>query len=205
MAASVTLPYRADGLSDQESLDVFEAHVLEALGAVLRCGAGRDRRAPPSDPAPSARCARSRARARARCRATDAAAARPSRRCRSRVRFFRYRRACCSRKCVASDGMSSRRSRSGGSTISIVLSRNSRSCRKRPAATSASMSALVADRMRTSTRRVRDDPRRSNSPAGDHAQQLGLLRRRHVRDFVEEQRAAVGQLEPSHAIGCARR
>ena len=38
---------------------------------------------------------------------------------------------------------------------------------------------------------------------GDHAQQLGLLRRRHIRDFVEEERAAIGQLESSHAIARA--
>ena len=48
---------------------------------------------------------------------------------------------------------------------------------------------------------MRDEPSRSNSPRGDHAQQLRLLRRRHVRDFVEEQRSAVGELEAAHAIG----
>ena len=46
----------------------------------------------------------------------------------------------------------------------MVLSRNSRSCRKRPAATSACRSALVAEIRRTSALRVRDEPRRSNSP-----------------------------------------
>ena len=60
--------------------------------------------------------------------------------------------------------MSSRRSRSGGRWMSMVLRRNSRSWRKRPAATSAVRSALVADTMRTSTLRVFDDPTRSNSP-----------------------------------------
>ena len=35
----------------------------------------------------------------------------------------------------------------------------------------------------------------------EHAQQLRLERRRHVADLVEEQRAAVRQLEPSLAIG----
>ncbi len=34
----------------------------------------------------------------------------------------------------------------------------------------------------------------------DHAQQLRLLRHRHVGDFVEEERSAVGQLESPHAI-----
>ena len=60
--------------------------------------------------------------------------------------------------------MSSRRSRSGGRCTSMVLRRNSRSCRKRPAVTSACRSALVAEISRTSARRVRDDPSRSNSP-----------------------------------------
>src|SRR5690606_31344723 len=32
---------------------------------------------------------------------------------------------------------------------------------------------------------------------GEHAQQPGLQRRRHVADLVEEQRAAVGLLEPA--------
>ena len=41
--------------------------------------------------------------------------------------------------------MSSRRLRSGGSAISIVFSRNSRSWRNRPAATSSPICALVAD------------------------------------------------------------
>ena len=60
--------------------------------------------------------------------------------------------------------MSSRRSRSGGMCTSMVFSRNSRSWRKRPAATSASTSALVAEISRTSALRVRDDPSCSNSP-----------------------------------------
>ena len=60
--------------------------------------------------------------------------------------------------------MSSRRSRSGGRWISIVLSRNSRSWRNRPAATSALRSALVAEMSRTLTLRVFDEPSRSNSP-----------------------------------------
>jgi hypothetical protein len=39
----------------------------------------------------------------------------------------------------------------------------------------------------------------------DDAQQLLLLRQRDVGDFVEEQRAAVGQLEPADAVGLSRR
>ena len=49
---------------------------------------------------------------------------------------FRYRATCRRRKCVASVGISSRRSRSGGKWISIVFSRKSRSSRNRPSATS---------------------------------------------------------------------
>ena len=46
-------------------------------------------------------------------------------------------------------------------------------------------------------------PRRAEAlelSGGNHAKKLGLLRRRHVGDLVEEQRAAIGQLEPAHAI-----
>ena len=38
------------------------------------------------------------------------------------------------------------------------------------------------------------------APLLQHAQQLGLHRRRHVADLVEEERAAVGQLEPARAL-----
>ena len=60
--------------------------------------------------------------------------------------------------------MSSRRSRRAGTRISMVLRRKSRSWRKRPAATSAPRSALVAEISRTSERIVREEPTRSNSP-----------------------------------------
>ena len=69
--------------------------------------------------------------------------------------------------------MSSCRSRSGGRRISIVLSRNSRSCRKRPPATSAARSAFVAETTRTSTRRVREEPTRSNSPVSSTRSSFG--------------------------------
>ena len=39
----------------------------------------------------------------------------------------------------------------------------------------------------------------------EHAQQTRLLGRRDVRDLVEEQRAAVGELEAADAVGLARR
>src|SRR5687767_8304736 len=65
---------------------------------------------------------------------------------------------------LASSRISSRRSRSGGSRISTVLMRNSRSSRKRPSRISAGRSALVAETTRTSARCVREEPTRSKSP-----------------------------------------
>ena len=56
--------------------------------------------------------------------------------------------------------MSSRRSRRGGTWISIVFSRKRRSCRKRPVETSTEMSAFVAETSRTSERRVLEEPTR---------------------------------------------
>ena len=96
--------------------------------------------------------------------------------------------------------MSSRRSRSGGSRISMVFSRNSRSWRKRPAATSASRSALVAE-IEPHVGLARARRAEPLELAGlEHAQQLRLLAERHVGDLVEEQRAAVGELEAADAI-----
>ena len=63
-----------------------------------------------------------------------------------------------------------------------------------------SASALVAEMIRVSTRRVRDDPQPLELAGLDDAQQLGLLAHRHVGDFVEEQRALVRQLEAADAI-----
>ena len=97
--------------------------------------------------------------------------------------------------------MSSRRSRSGGTWISIVLRRKSRSCRKRPVATSCRTSAFVAERTRTSARRVRDEPTRSNSPVSSTRSSFGWRFERHVRDLVEEERAAVRHLEAADAVG----
>ena len=63
------------------------------------------------------------------------------------------------------------------------------------------MSALVAASIRTSTRRVRDEPRRSNSPAASTRSNFACCDWRHVRDLVEKQGAAVGELEAPHAVG----
>ncbi len=43
------------------------------------------------------------------------------------------------------------------------------------------------------------------APLFEHAQQLGLRDDREIADFVEEQRAFVGQLEAARACGRARR
>ena len=48
---------------------------------------------------------------------------------------------------------------------------------------------------RTSTRIVRVPPSRSNSPLLQDAQELGLQLERQIADLVEEDRAAVGDLE----------
>ena len=71
----------------------------------------------------------------------------------------------CATKCCTSAGMSSSRSRSGGTEIGITLRRKYRSSRNRPSAISSSRSLFVAAITRTSTLIVRDDPSRSTSPS----------------------------------------
>ena len=61
-------------------------------------------------------------------------------------------------------------------------------------------SRLVAAMMRTSTRSVRVPPRRSNSCSCSTRRILACVLGAHVADFVEEQRAAVGLLEPADAL-----
>ena len=56
-----------------------------------------------------------------------------------------------SRKCIDSRGISSTRSRNGGTSIRMTLSRKKRSERNRPAFTSASSRLLLAATIRTST------------------------------------------------------
>ena len=103
--------------------------------------------------------------------------------------------------------MSSRRSRSGGSLIVTTLRRKYRSWRNLPSPTAASRS-----RMRRRDQADVDLDRLVAADAEDllvlqHAQQLGLQRQRHVADFVEEQRAAVGVLEAALAqpVGAGER
>ena len=61
-------------------------------------------------------------------------------------------------------------------------------------------SRLVAQTKRTSTCRSRVSPTRRKVPVCDEAQQLGLQREIHLADFVEEQRAAVGELRRARAV-----
>ena len=88
-----------------------------------------------------------------------------------------------------------------GRWISTVLMRKSRSSRKLPAAASSCSCALVAERTRTSTRRVCEEPTRSSSPVSSTRSSLACWRMRDVGDFVEKERAAVGQFEAADAIG----
>ncbi len=64
---------------------------------------------------------------------------------------------------------------------------------------------MVAAITRTSTWRALRRAHPLQLAGLEHAQQLGLLRERHVADLVEEERAAVGQLEAADAVGLARR
>jgi hypothetical protein len=90
--------------------------------------------------------------------------------------------------------MSSRRSRSGGTKIGITFRRKNRSSRKRPARSrprdpcwSRRDAHVDLDRLRAADRLHR--------LLLQHAQHLGLRLQAHVADLVEEERAAVGQLE----------
>ncbi len=101
-----------------------------------------------------------------------------------------------SAKCRTSSGMSSRRSRSGGTVnrdhaqaeVEILAER-------RPSRSPASRSLLVAAITRTSTLIVRADPSRSTSPSCSTRRTLACVFGAHVADFVEEDRAVVGLLE----------
>ena len=76
-----------------------------------------------------------------------------------------------------------------------------RSSRKRPASHLGPRSTLVAAMNRTLTRRVRDEPTRSSSPVCSTRSNRACWASGDVGHLVEEQRASVGQLEASGAIG----
>ena len=93
-------------------------------------------------------------------------------------------------KCSTSSGMSSARSRSGGTTIGMTLSRKYRSSRKRrrgsrPAGPCSSPRARAH---RPGPARAAD---RLDHLLLQHPQHLGLRLQAHVADLVEEDRAAV--------------
>ncbi len=95
--------------------------------------------------------------------------------------------------------MSSRRSRSGGSSISIVFSRNSRSWRKRFSSASWSGDDVGRgdDPHVDRDRLVRAD--RHHLALLERGQQLGLQMKRQIADLVEEQGAVVGGLEAARS------
>ena len=94
-----------------------------------------------------------------------------------------------------SSGISSRRSRSGGSVIATTFSRKNRSSRNWPAATALlEIPVGGGDDAHVDVDVVlAAEPR--ELAVLQHLQQLGLQRRAHVADLVEEQRAVVGELE----------
>jgi hypothetical protein len=64
---------------------------------------------------------------------------------------------------------------------------------------------FAAATTRASNRTVRELPRRSNSPCLQDPEQLGLQLQRHLSDFVQQEGAAIGELEPADAThGCTR-
>ncbi len=116
-----------------------------------------------SSPAPSRRRGGRRCAARARCRASGArpgAAAPPARSASPRLRARRS----AARKCWASSGTSSARSRSGGRWIGNTFRRYSRSSRSLPSATACVGLRLVAAITRTSVSWTWVEPTRMNVP-----------------------------------------
>ena len=95
----------------------------------------------------------------------------------------------------ASIGMSSARSRSGGIVIGNTDSRKYRSSRYWRAATAAFRLRFVAATTRTSTCSGVGAADALEALLFERAQDLGLQRQRQIADLVEEQRAAVRQLE----------
>ena len=97
--------------------------------------------------------------------------------------------------------MSSRRSRSGGSWISIGVEAEQQVLPE-PARRDLAVQVGVGRREDADV-----DPARARGADAlelarlEHAQQLGLQAERHVGDLVEEERAAVGELEAPDAVG----
>ena len=99
--------------------------------------------------------------------------------------------------------MSSRRSRSGGSWIVHDVEPVVQVLAELPLVDASCQVAVGGGDDAHVDLDVSLPPTRSNSPLLQHAQQLRLHRRRHVADLVEEERAAVGQLEAARALPIA--
>ena len=97
----------------------------------------------------------------------------------------------------ARSGMSSARSRSGGTRIGNTLSRKKRSERNLPSRTASSRFRLVAATTRASVRSVSLAAHALELALLQHAQEGDLDRRRQLADLVEEDRASGRQLEPA--------
>ena len=96
--------------------------------------------------------------------------------------------------------MSSRRSRSGGTVMTKAPSRKYRSSRNVPASTAARRSRFVAATTRALTLMLRSRADAADLAFLQRAQQLGLDRRRHLADLVEEDRAVAGHLEEAGLV-----
>ena len=98
-------------------------------------------------------------------------------------------------KCCASSGMSSRRSRSGGTSMGKMFRRKKRSDRNAPRRTSSARSRLVAAITRAFDAHGLRAADALELLLLQHAQQLDLRVERQLADLVEEDRAVVGELE----------
>ena len=87
-----------------------------------------------------------------------------------------------------------------GTWIGITLRRWKRSSRKRPSAISFFRSLFVAAITRTSTLHVLVAAHGRDAALLQGAQHLGLGGQAHVADLVQEERAAIGQLEFALAV-----
>ena len=95
------------------------------------------------------------------------------------------------------------RSRSRCSVTSRVLSRNSRSERKRPLAIKSPRVAFVADTSSTSTT-SRSPSHGTNGPVVQEFEEDRLKGDRHVADLVQEQRTPVGLAKEPHRSALPR-
>ena len=96
--------------------------------------------------------------------------------------------------------MSSRRERSGGSSMLITLSRKSRSSRKRPALTSSSIFRLVAASTRASKGTSREEPTGLTRRSCSTRSSLTCVPSGQLADLVEQHGAVAGRDEDAGAL-----